>query len=311
MVLLNDFLYNIFNMAVFNKRETLIRTICFMSFFVAINVLCSFLTTVLPLVSVILIIFLPLTSAMVEVMCKDRWFPIYAVATIGLSIVVSLSSIDFTLFYVVPSIFTGYIFGLFCKHNLPTMFAIFVASIIQTALSFAFIPLLQLITGTNLLDVFAKIFRISDRFWFDTSILLLFFAIALIQVILSFIVVENELKKFGIKNDCKLNQERIADYVIVGSTLLSVLFSFFYLPLCFLFVGIAFYFAVFVIIFEVIFKNKTCLIADAVALLIGIILYAALNKFFANGTDFVLFAVIPLLISVVSISYSFLKKSKQ
>ena len=83
----------------FYKKETLIRTICFMSFFVAINVLCSFLTTVLPLLSVILIIFLPLTSAMVEVLCKDRWFPIYAIATIGLSIVVSLSSIDFTIFF--------------------------------------------------------------------------------------------------------------------------------------------------------------------------------------------------------------------
>ena len=298
-------------MAVFNKRDTLIRTICFMSFFVAINVVCSFLTTVLPLVSVILIIFLPLTSAMVEVTCKDRWFPIYAVATIGLSIVVSLSSIDFTIFYIVPSIFTGYIFGLFCKRNLPSMFAIFFASIIQTVLSFAFIPLLQLITGSNLIDVFAKILRISDRFWFDTMILLLFFAVSLIQVILSFIVVENELKKFGLKNECKLNQEIIADYSIVGSVIFVLIFSFFCLPLAYLFVGVAYYFAVFVISLQVKDKNKLCLIFDGASLLIGVILYAALNKFLQNGTDFVLFATVPGLISVCSISYSFLKKSKQ
>ena len=298
-------------MAVFNKRDTLIRTICFMSFFVAINVVCSFLTTVLPLVSVILIIFLPLTSAMVEVTCKDRWFPIYAVATIGLSIVVSLSSIDFTIFYIVPSIFTGYIFGLFCKRNLPSMFAIFFASIIQTVLSFAFIPLLQLITGSNLIDVFAKILRISYRFWFDTMILLLFFAVSLIQVILSFIVVENELKKFGLKNECKLNQEFIADYSIVGSVIFVLIFSFFCLPLAYLFVGIAYYFAVFVISLQVKDKNKLCLIFDGASLLIGVVLYAALNKFLQNGTDFVLFATVPGLISVCSISYSFLKKSKQ
>ena len=298
-------------MAVFNKRDTLIRTICFMSFFVAINVVCSFLTTVLPLVSVILIIFLPLTSAMVEVTCKDRWFPIYAVATIGLSIVVSLSSIDFTIFYIVPSIFTGYIFGLFCKRNLPSMFAIFFASIIQTVLSFTFIPLLQLITGSNLIDVFAKILRISDRFWFDTMILLLFFAVSLIQVILSFIVVENELKKFGLKNECKLNQKIIADYSIVGSVIFVLIFSFFCLPLAYLFVGIAYYFAVFVISLQVKDKNKLCLIFDGASLLIGVVLYAALNKFLQNGTDFVLFATVPGLISVCSISYSFLKKSKQ
>ena len=294
----------------FYKKETLIRTICFMSFFVAINVVCSFLTSVLPLLSIVLIIFLPLTSAIVEVMCKDRWFPIYAVATIGLSIVVSLSSIDFTIFYIVPSIFTGYIFGLFSKRNLPNMFAIFFATIIQTVLSFAFIPLLQLITGSNLIDVFAKILRISDRFLFNSLILLLFFLVALIQIILSFIVVQNELNKFGQKSECKYNQERIAAFSSISASVLSAIFSFFYMPLCYLFVGIAFYFATFVVIFQSQSKNKNCLIADGVSLLIGIILYAALNQFFRDGTDFALFAITPAIISVISICYSFLKKSE-
>ena len=297
-------------MSWFYKKETLIRTICFMSFFVAINVVCSFLTTVLPLLSIILIIFLPLTSAIVEVMCKDRWFPIYAVATIGLSIVVSLSSIDFTIFYVVPSIFTGYIFGLFSKRNLPNMFAIFLATIIQTLLSFAFIPLLQLITGSNLIDVFVKILRISNRFWFDSIILLLFFCVALIQVILSFIVVQNELNKFGQKSNCKYNQERIASFSTISAVLLSAIFSFFYMPVCYLFIGVAYYFAVFVVIFQIQSKNAFCLVADGISLLIGIVLYAALNQFFKNNTDFALFAITPGLISVVSICYSFLKKSE-
>jgi hypothetical protein len=281
-----------------------------MAFFVAINVVCSFLTTVLPLISIILIIFLPLTSAIVEVMCKDRWFPIYAVATIGLSIVVSLSSIDFTIFYIVPSIFTGYIFGLFSKRNLPSMFAIFLAAIVQTLLSFAFIPILQLITGSNLIDIFVKILRISDRFWFDSVILLLFFLVALIQVILSYIVVQNELNKFGQKSECKYNQERIAGFTTIGSAVLSAIFSIFYMPLCYLFIGIAFYFAVFVAIFQVQVKNKICLIIDGVSLLIGVILYAALNQFIKDEVEFALFAITPGLISIVSICYSFLKKSE-
>ena len=281
-----------------------------MSFFVAINVVCSFLTTVLPLLSIVLIIFLPLTSAIVEVMCKDRWFPIYAVATIGLSIVVSLSSIDFTIFYIVPSIFTGYIFGLFSKHNLPNMFAIFFATIIQTLISFAFIPLLQVITGSNLIDVFVKILRISNRFWFDSVILLLFFLIALIQIILSFIVVQNELNKFGQKSECKFNQERIAAFSTIGAALLSTIFSFFYMPLCYLFIGIAFYFTAFVVIFQAQNKNKSCLIADGVSLLMGIILYAALNQFIKDEVEFALLAFTPGLISIVSICYSFLKKSE-
>lgn len=282
-----------------------------MSFFVAINVICSFLTTVLPLLSILLIIFLPLTSAVVEVMCKDRWFPIYAFATIGLSIVVSLHSIDFTIFYIVPSIFTGYIFGLFSKKNFPAMFAIFFATVIQTGLSFAFIPLLQLITGSNLIDTFAKIFGISDRFWFDNLILLFFFLIALIQIILSFIVVKNELEKFGQKSTWKLNQVNFANYSVLGCTVLSVVFSFFYTPMMFLFIGVAYYFVVFVVAEQLQTNNTKCLILDGTFAFISMLLYAILNKYIKDEFEFLLMLTPALLISLTSILDSFLKKSKQ
>ena len=300
-------------MSWFYKKETLIRTICFMSFFVAINVVCSFLTTVLPLISIGLIIFLPLTSAMVEVMCKDRWFPIYAFATIGLSIVISLSSIDFTIFYIVPSIFTGYIFGLFSKKNLPSMFAIFIATIIQTFLSLVYIPLFNLISGTNFIDVFMKILRISDRFLFEDILLIGFFVVSLMQIILSYIVVSNELNKFGQKREIKNSENIIATCSILLSIIVSILFAFAFKAraICYLFVGITYYFAVFVIIFQIKQKNILALSIAGTSLLIGLILYAALNKYFTSGNDIVLLEVAPFIIALESILHYFLKKSEQ
>ena len=309
MFLIKNF-YIIFLMDRLYKRETLIRTICFMSFFVGINVICTFLTTVLPLVGLLLIIFLPLTSAIVEITCKDRWFPIYAFATIGLSIAVSLSSIDFTIFYVVPSIFTGYIFGLFYKLGIPKIFTVFVASFVQTILSFAFIPLLELITGANLFDVFIKIFRISDRFWFDSTVLLVFFSIALIQTILSFIVVENELKKFGTKFEPRFSEKNISIYLTLLCSGFTFVFSLFYLPLSFLFLGFSYYFLTFLIIYQIKDSNKVLWFIDGLCVLIGMVVYAALNKYLSNGRDFALFATIPALISIVSMAHSFLKKSE-
>ena len=293
------------------KRQTLIRTICFMSFFVAINVICSFLTTLFPFVSVILIIFLPLTSALVEVMCKDRWFPIYAFATIGLSIVVSLSSIDFTLFYIVPSIVSGYIFGLFAKHRLPSMYAIFFASLAQTLLSFLFIPILKLITGINIIDFFAKILRISDIFWFNTLVLLIFFIVSLLQTILSYIVVNNELVKFTRENPWKLSKDNVASVSCLSSIVFMVAFSFFYLPASYFLLGIAFYFGVFVVIEQAQLKQKVSLIIDAAVIFVVIVLYAILNKYIKDGYDLLLFGAVPTLISIISIFHYFLKKSEQ
>lgn len=292
------------------KQKTLTRTISFMSFFVAINVICSFLTVVFPLLSIILVIFLPLTSTVVEVNCKDRWFPIYAVATIGLSIVVSLSSIDFTIFYIVPSIFTGYIFGLFAKNNLPKMFSLFIATIIQTLLSFAFIPLLKAISGFDTYEFLAKILKISDVFWLKSIVFVAFFVIALIQMILSFIVVDNELKKFGKQEDCKYNQELIASVSTLICVTLAVLFTFIYKPILYLMVAVSFYFTFFVVYFEVVKVNKLCLILDGVYLVVALILYAVLNSMLKNGSQFVLLAISPALISITSILYCFLKKSQ-
>lgn len=281
-----------------------------MAFFVAINVICSFVAIYAPVVSVALIIFLPLTSAVVEINCKDRWFPIYAVATIGLSIVVSLSQIDFTIFYVVPSIFTGYIFGLSMKRNLPEMFAVFFATIIQTALSFAFIPLINLISGTNLFDFIVKIFGISSRFWFNTWIILVFFLIALIQTILSYIVVKNELKKLGAK-PVEKDSTLFASFATLISIIFAVVFTIVYLPLAYLLVGVSFFFTTYTVIFQVKNNKKLLLILDGCFCLITIFIYAFLNNYLKDGKDFSLFMSAPFLISVASIFYYFLKKSKE
>ena len=282
-----------------------------MAMMAAINIIVSVIAAFSVIASIFLIIVLPLTSTIVVLTCPEKYFPIYAFATIGLSIVVSLHSIDFAIFYIVPSIFTGYIFGLFSKKNFPAMFAIFFATVIQTGLSFAFIPLLQLITGSNLIDTFAKIFGISDRFWFDNLILLFFFLIALIQIILSFIVVKNELEKFGQKSTWKLNQVNFANYSVLGCTVLSVVFSFFYTPMMFLFIGVAYYFVVFVVAEQLQTNNTKCLILDGAFVFISMLLYAILNKYIKDEFEFLLMLTPALLISLTSILDSFLKKSKQ
>ncbi len=282
-----------------------------MAFFVAINVICSLLSLYVPLFSIILIIFLPLTSAVVEINCKDRWFPIYALATIGLSIVVTLSQIDFTIFYIVPSIFTGYIFGLVSKKKLPDMFAIFLATAIQSILSFVSIQIIDAIGNTDLLDFIAKILRISSRFWFNTLFVLGLFLVSLIQVILSFIVVDNELRKLKLKEDDKNDYSMISNLGSILFLIVAIGFAFFSLKFALLFEAFSFYFAVFSVIFHFKKNEKILIIFDAVSILVTIFVYAFMYKLFKNGADLMLFLTIPFIISIASILHYFLKKSKQ
>lgn len=274
----------------------------------AINVIFSLLTNFVPFLAVLLIIFLPLTSAVVEVCCKDRYFPIYALATIGLSIVVSLSSFDFTLFYVVPSIVTGYVFGLISKKNLPNYLAIFIAAFIQTELSFAFIPLIRLITERDLIQDLIRIFNITNRTYFDNLIILVFFIVALIQTFLSFIIVHNELEKMGQKNDSTKSYELAASCAAIFSCLAIIGFYFIYIPISFVCLGFAMYFAGFSVYYAAKKGQKLLLILMGVSLLINIFMYAALNSKLQTGSELLLIGITPVLISLLSMLFYFLKK---
>ena len=88
------------------KRETLIQNIAYMALMAAINVIFVLLTTLVPVLMFLIIIVLPLTSTMVTLLCKKKYFPIYAIATIALCMIVTIWKIDDTIFYVIPSIIT-------------------------------------------------------------------------------------------------------------------------------------------------------------------------------------------------------------
>lgn len=297
-------------MALFSKKETLIRSMPLMAMMAAINVIFSLFTAFVPFLAVALIIFIPLTSSLVEVYCKDRYFPIYAIATLGLSICVSLSAIDFTLFYLIPSIVTGYIFGLMAKKNFPNLWAILIASIIQTGISFAFIPLVNLITEIDFIEKLKTILQVNDSVYFSNLLIIVFFVVALIQTILSFIVVNNELRKFGVKND-EEKDWRLP--VILGSFLscgLAVGLFFVYVPISLFCVGISWYFAVFLLIFEIKRKEKISIILMSIMLLGNLFAFAALNQYVEKGSEFIFLGIAPLCISLVSLGFYFLKKQK-
>ena len=297
-------------MALFSKKETLIRAMPLMAMMAAINVIFSLFTAFVPFMAIALIIFIPLTSTLVEVYCKDRYFPIYAIATLGLSICVSLSAIDFTLFYLVPSIITGYVFGFMGKRNFPSLWGILIASILQTGISFAFIPLIKLVTQRSLIDDIKIILGVTDTTYFNNLIVLLFFVISLVQTILSFIVVSNELKKFGVKN---IEEKDWRLPVALGGILscgIAVGLYFVYLPISLLCVGFAWYFAVFSLVFEIKKAQKPAIIIMCSMLLANIFIFAGVNQYLEKGSEFILLGAAPLCICVASLGFYFLKKQK-
>ena len=157
-------------MALFSKKTTLVHHITYMGIMTAINLIFIVLATYIPFLMFLLILLLPFVSAVVSYYCQKRYYIIYAVASIGLCLIFNIND---TIFYVVPAIVTGFMIGLLLEKKINPFWLILSSTIIESALTFALIPLINLIGNVDV-SFFADFFRQRSqavKFVLDASVL--------------------------------------------------------------------------------------------------------------------------------------------
>lgn len=293
------------------ERKNLTKSIPLMALMAAINIIVAELAGLSPIVSLFLILVLPLTSAIVELCCKDRYFPIYAVATFGLSLALTFWNLETTIFYVLPSIVTGYIFGLLAKHKIPVVWSIIAATLAQTAMSYALIPLVNFIFQVDIILTFKTALGLKDMVNVDIIVPSFIFAISLIQVSLSQLIVSQELQKFGIKEIDKTFSEFVAAGIGLSISLLIIPFYFISLEFAYLFLMIALYFGIYKVVMFIYEKKYYWLIPVGVSIAINIVLVALLNQYMKEASSFLLIGFTSACICLISIVFSYLNKKKE
>lgn len=273
----------------------------------AINIIVSVIAAFSVIASIFLIIVLPLTSTIVVLTCPEKYFPIYAFATIGLSLVATIWNLDITLFYVVPSIISGFVFGFCIKKSVYFGWSIVVSAILQTAISFAIIPLINLLFEVDFIKDLQAIFKIYDAIPGQIFICCGFFIIALIQSFLSFFVVQSEISKMRSLSSTSVTYKYF--------NFLGVCFVLAIIPIAFLSIGVAYILELLSItiagfvIYEWFKKSQSKqLIISAASLLLNVFLVAILYDIVPDYCGMLMFAFTPLIICLLSFCYFLLKK---
>lgn len=294
-------------MSVFSKRVSIQQNIAFMAMMAAINIIIAVVAALSSIIGIFLIIILPLTSVLVAIYCDNRYYIIYAAATFGLSIVATLWNMQTTFFSVLPSLITGFIFGFATKHKINPIWSILCSSLIQGLITYAFIPLINLIFEVDIIDTFKKAFRLTESTSINIIIPTFIFAISLVQIILSYIVISNESKKLGFQNK---NQNNLLIMGIIDTILPISLFGFYFcsLELAYVLLTIAFYFAVFIVCELVYLKYYRSLILVGISLLLTIFVIALANASMKPNSSLLLLGVMPFCISTIAIVVYFLQK---
>lgn len=258
------------------KKETIVQNIAYMAIMAAINVIFVLLTTLVPVLLFLIVFVLPLTSVIVTLNCKKRYFPIYAVVTVGLCMLVTIWRIDDTIFYVIPSLISGFIFGVLVERKMPSFWIIFITTVIQIGFTYASIPLIQAMFGRSIIEVFATAFGLQDFQYLSFVVPCFIFFISLAQEIIAYIIIKNELPKFGYELKDPKHLPLSLFISLVASVGFAFMFMFIYGPLGYLFSLFAIFFGIYALVYLINERNLFIYIALPTSLIGSLFLFAAL-----------------------------------
>lgn len=292
------------------KKETLTQNITYMAIMAGVNAVFSLIAAFFPILSFFLMIVLPLTSTIVFLFAKHKYYIIYAITTVALCLLVTMWDMSFTIFYIVPSILTGYLFGLFIQYKIQPIWTIFITTIAQ-ALFFALtIPLINFVFEVDVIQTFFKAFLLNESLHVFHIIPSFLFLMALIQMSFSYLIISFEIDKFGYSintSEININLFSILNLIFI---IFIIPFVFIYPSASYLFLMISFYFAFYLIFNSKSFKKYFLLIIYLILGFLFIFLFALLYPLINAPFGLLILGLIPLFITTTTfINNLLLKKS--
>lgn len=263
----------------FQKKETPIQNMTFMALMSAINVVVTLLTCFLWYLAIVLILILPLTSVLVGLYCKKRYYPLYIICSLLLCYLVTIYDPINTLFYVFPALLSGFCFSIFVKIKFPKIFLIIVPAIINLLFNYLAIPFINYFYGQDILNTLQQLLFLTTFECFNLIVPSILFIFSFIQALLSFLIIKDELIKF--KYDIKNNDKYIYLDIVFGTLflILKTILCFYYLDFAYLMMIVSMIFFLDYIVYQIIKKPKINSIVYLSALAINIFLFLSLYQY--------------------------------
>ena len=299
-------------MGLFKKRETVTQNIAYLALMAAINVIFVLLTAIFQPLMFIMIFILPFTSTVVTLFCKKKYFPIYFVVTVALCLLVtSWASIFDTFFYVIPSMISGFSFGLMIEKKVPAIYILSISTVIQYLLTYlTFLALDALLPELSFIDVLLRMFGLAEFIYKDYFIHVFLYLLAIIQTIITYAIIKIEIVKLGFEINLFIEKKYIIFIANLILYALSVAMIFVYGPLMYIFLFINLGLVIFELIDLLLTKNKLMISLSLVFLLVSFIFYIAFNQMIPKPNEIILLSTGMLLISILYfVNYLFVKKT--
>ena len=296
-------------MKFFKKKETAVESIAFMGMFGAINAVLCVLASFFPLGGLLLLLVIPLSSMMVALFCPNRYYLIYLGASIPLCLLASLADITAALFYALPGLFTGGLFGLLMKRGSPFQINLFACGVLQFLFFLVEIPLIKTTMSIDMQVGILTFFRLNENEFANLSFFGFMALYSILEMTLICLFAFLCFPALGIEYEAK-EATHISAFCAFGLSVAGLIIGFFNLPIGFVFSAYSLYWCVLLIADE--FKKTAWwyLIASACVFVLSIIFFALGYQYdSAHGLNYLNF--FPMGIGLVGLIRSLLLLRKK
>lgn len=284
-------------MYLFKKKETLLQSIAYMALMITINIIISLFASFFPIISLLFVFILPLTSVLVTLFTKWRYYPIYLCACLLGASLATMYNLEFTIFYLFPSTLSGFILGMFIERKYNMTCGIIIASIIHAALSILFIPLINFIFQIDIVKNMLALAHLSNKNNIYLIIPAFITIFSLIEMILSYIIIYNEISKLGYK-DIKISSNIYIVSIFLFSSLLIPIFNLFCIEISYIIFALNIFYGV-VLSFEIIMSlNVKKIIIISSFFISSLIIFLVLFQYMNILYSIQLLNVFPLLVYI-------------
>ncbi len=285
----------------FRKLYRPLENLAFVSLMAGINAIFALFGALVPLGGLFVMIFLPLASAFVALLCLPRYSLVYFFAAIGLSIALSAWNFQNTLFYVIPSIIVGLVYGYLVRTKVPLGIVLFALALLYIGVVYMMLPIINALYGTDPVEFLLALIGKQDSGDARAMVPAGIFVYGALSSALPSFIIQGEFEKFGV--DFAKENKVLPLYPVLGIVFVALALSapFYLVSLAYISVVISFYFALMGLQSLIKAKNIYLLIPIAILLFASIYVSAACYSHYPDPTGVCLYSLIGLSLDITSL----------
>lgn len=201
-------------MQLFKRQETSTGNIALLGIFSAILAVFSLIIAFVPFTSVVFSLILPLISAVATYYVQKKYIPLYVIGASLVCLGVTFFDIGDTLFFIIPSIISGSLFGFLRTNRLFPQLNLLIISVVQFVLHVIAYFLLIAITGVDMLDVITTILGLNSSFNYSAVFAALLISLSFGETGLNYLIIEGVIERFEEIEAGESFKERLCGVII-------------------------------------------------------------------------------------------------